>query len=245
MSSVQALHPNAPSSWCPYATNNGDWVNTKVLKIGSNGTEKWKRYTQELSTGDLYGVPLNEEMCGSSKGDPEPPVGIALKCAGIFVATPFYMLGVMGVNALKIIVDISSIFWRIIPQFIEEFSTKKCIAAMGNFFMSINWDLPHAIMQDIWRVVRSPLYAGGMALACVYGIVSPYEGRKWISKIEGLWHEASYKMDFRLGMSKKYSLTQFISDIAKGKILFLAWCMQKRGNINDHRLGKRIYIQVK
>jgi len=161
------------------------------------------------------------------------------------------MLGGMCANFVKIAIDISSIAWRILPQFGRDFKSKGCLAALGNAILATFWDVPHAVMQDIWRIVRSPFYATGMMFACMYTIVRPFEGRVWIGKIETLWHEgAPHRMDLRYrGKDRSkdlwnQSLKEKIEELLEGKFLFLSYCMLKRGNINDEVAGKPRFRRI-
>jgi len=215
---------------------NSDWREVAVEKLNRygkpvfalDGSHKTFRYDLEVSTGDLYGL----------QGDPDPAYVIALKSFGVFLLTPVYMGSVMIANLLKIIGNITSIFWKVIPQMVSDLLQKGVIATLGNAVMAIIFEIPCEIAADLCRICRSPLYAVGMEIASLYGMFSPYEGRKWIGKIESSWHDnLPYYEDVR-----STTLDTFLKETFKGKILFLAICMQKMGNINDKVNGINKYI---
>lgn len=209
-------------------TPNADWKTIDVQKRDSRGKicnttvglpQKFQ-YTLEVSSGDLYGL----------DGKPDPAHVIAIKAFFIFLGSSPYMACLMCANLVKIAIDITSVFWKIIPQMLSDISKKGFFDALGNGCMAVVYEIPKEIVLDVWRICRSPLFTVGLMLACLYTLVSPFEGRKWIGKIETQWHDGiSYKMN----LNKKTEPEQFYTDIALGKVLFFAMCMQKMGNIND------------
>lgn len=171
----------------------GDWCRVTVHK--KNAIRKF-HYTQEISTGDLYGMQEDVEF--------EKPYLIAFNAMRIFIATPFWMLGTMAVNLIKAVVGME-------------------------------------VTQSIWRIARSPIYALGMMLASLFTMICPLKGSTWLASIEYEWHQkTSYRRDIRYRLSKKeirkkILSCRFISDIKEGKVLYLTYCMQKRGNIREPR----------
>ncbi len=207
---------------------NADWRNVTVEKLNSrgdlcikdNGSPQTFEYTLEESTGDLYGL----------QGKPDAPHTIAAKSLGIFFITPIYTLGLISANLLKMVADITSIFWKVIPQLIQELSAKGIRAALGNAIMTIVFEIPNEMILDLWRVCRSPLYAVAIEVACLYTMLSPYEGRKWIGKIESQWHDGTPYTKHLQDTPASECVDEVLFD---GKVLFMAVCMQKMGNIYD------------
>lgn len=229
VASAASSPQSSSSSWF-----NEDWRNITVYQKNSNGELRKNevgspikfQYTQEISTGDLYGGRLSSDE--PTQGlSPDEPYVISIKAIGLFCFTPLYTLGLIVGNLVQIAVKATSIFWRVIPQIIQERSTKGILPAFGNGVVAIVAEIPLQIIQDIWRICRAPIYALGVMFACIYALPVPYEGRKWIGRIENAWHEgASYKMH---GQCEP----DCISDAKEGKFYFAAICMQKRGNIAD------------
>lgn len=219
--------------YLPNIYQNDDWRTVTVHKRNNEGEECKKgevyqkfKYTMEVSTGDLYGL----------KGDPDPRYIISLKAVAIFAFTSLWMVGIMTANLIKIGVDVTSIFWKVIPQMIRELYSKGIVSALGNAVMATIYEIPKEICLDIWRICRSPIFALGMEFASLYAIFSPYEGRKWIGKVESAWRdETPYRLNVNKLDNKKYDSDRFylFKQISKGKILFMAICMQKMGNIYD------------
>ena len=145
----------------------------------------------------------------------ESKIEIAAKSALIFCAAPFYALGVLFCNLAKVVIHLTA------PS-----STQ--------------------IIQDIWRIVRIPIFMTGMMLAALYGMVSPYDGRHLMGKIEFSWHDgAPCRMDWRHARSEDlFQLERDIQAIKKGKFHFLAYCMQKSGNINDQVEGSPRFVKA-
>jgi len=222
-----------------YDQPTSDWRQITVEKLNRygrpvsnlDGSRETFRYDLEESTGDLYGL----------LGDPDPGYIIAFKSFQIFLVTPLYMASLMIANLLKVIGDVTSIFWKVLPQIAADLSQKGIVAALGNAIMAVTVEIPCEIVADLWRICRSPLYAVGMEIACLYGMISPYEGRKWIGKIESNWHErVPYYEDIRSATSETC-----LREIFKGKIFFIAICMQKMGNIHDKVGELNKYIILK
>jgi hypothetical protein len=229
------------AGYLPNIYQNDDWRTITVHKLNSEGQrcEKEKKpqefkYTMEVSTGDLYGL----------KGDPDPRYIISLKAVAVFAFTSLWLVGIMTANLIKIAIDVSSIFWKVIPQMLHELYSKGIVSALGNAIMATVYEIPKEICFDIWRICRSPFFALGMEFASLYAIFSPYEGRKWIGKVESIWRdETPYKLNVNNLDGKKIDKDPFhlFKEIAKGKILFMAICMQKMGNIHDKVGNKNKY----
>lgn len=212
---------------CVYGAN-ADWRRITVEKLNRRGeTEltaagmpKQFRYDLESSTGDLYGF----------KGDPDAPETVAAKSLLIFCITPLYLAGMICAHLLKTASDILSIFWKVLPQLIKDLSAKGPGASFGNTMMAVFIEIPLEIGADLLRICRSPFFAVALEIACLYTMISPYEGRKWIGKIENLWHEG---LHYHLDVRDTDPARCFEEIVYDGKILFLGICMQRMGNIHD------------
>lgn len=230
----ETLFPNwfvdPPVKSSPSQKISGDWATVYLYKRKEDGKQFSfdRKYILEISTGDLYGIPEEE---------PTKPISIAIKCAGIFLATPFYMLGIMTFHSIVAVVDIASVFWKVIPQLINQLRIKPIVACLGNAYMTVAHELPSKLGADIRRIVRSPFFAIGMLFAAAFGVIYPQEGRKWLGQIEYEWHEgASYRQDIRY--RRKYEWSDiypyaYYCHALEGRIFNLGYCMQKRGNIHD------------
>lgn len=235
-----SLESCSPSSWLwsplpvmqgPNDPVRGDWARVHPIKHYFNGGEKEKSYVMEVSTQDLY------------PGQDEPWV-ISGKAIAVIVGIIPYCLAIMVANLIKVVLDFSSIVWKGVPQLVSDFSSKGCVAAVGNFFARAICIVPLEIGEGLFRIVRSPFYAVAMMCATVYEIVRPLEGRVWISELETRWHQgATYKDDARLLWPENTGShwVEWASALASGKVYFLAFCMLKRGNLNDQRNGVNIY----
>lgn len=133
---------------------------------------------------------------------------IAMKCAAIFLATPIYLGLYMAWHASR---AVSTLFTQKISQ----------------------W--PKHLFNDIWCIVRAPIFAIGMMLAAPVGILQPLHGRKLVSEIERKWHfDASYKEDFRLLQDEKdldilVYLKEALLDRSSTTTCYLAHCFQPLG----------------
>jgi hypothetical protein len=217
----------------------GNWQRVTLNKLNSNGelnahmgTSRTYTYILDSKTGDLY---LDETKAT-----------VAMKSYGIFLGAPIYAgLVIMG-NLMHIALDVASIAWRVLSEFGETWKSKGALDALLSVVFAVVWEMPKSVALNIWGVVRTPMYAVGVMLAAAWGVVSPYEGRKMVGKIEKEWHDGlTYKDDFRMGKDdqflskmddcKRYGedCSRCFGEIKAGKVWFLGWCMQVRGNIHD------------
>lgn len=232
---VPKQEDNTTSDWCEVSFTKRDKDATVIY---ANGKPAVFTLHLERSTGDLYGR-------RNHKGQLDRPHEIAWKSFGILVGTSFYAVGGMLCHAAKIIIDITSIFWRYIPQAIHKLWQKGVVLALVDYCFSVCLVVPNEVVKDLWRIVRTPLFALGLMGAAFYGMFSPLEGRKWMARIELEWHEGyDYHFDPRSRRSdtecKNSTLEQDIQRLADEEFWYLGYCMQKRGNIDEKVVsGKR------
>ena len=82
---------------------------------------------------------------------------------------------------------------------------------------------PKEALKQFFKVLKDPFFGAIFFLSALYGCASPYEGRKAIAGIEYEWHErTSYRDDYLHN-----------GDDFHGKVAYLAWCFQVRGNLRD------------
>ncbi|NGX39073.1 MAG: hypothetical protein KR126chlam1_00393 [Chlamydiae bacterium] len=217
-----------------------DWCVVKAYKYTRDGKNNigLREYHLEKSTEDLYGTRNEDNVL-------DKPYIISLKAVSILVGTFLYAPTVMAANLCKIAVDISSVFWRVLPNLYKDFCTKSPLTALGNAFLSVIYVIPSAIGESLWRIARTPLYALAMIFASGYTIFQPLEGRKWIGKIELDWHQVdSRNWDLRYEYSGPQedgfwtTCIRWIKKIPEGKILFLAYCMQRQGNLYEKNTNR-------
>lgn len=213
----------------PSANDVGDdanWAVVSFRKHAPDGTLLPKRYDyiQDLQTGDLYVK--------------ESPLVVAEKCYGLMLAAPFYMLGMMAVNTIRIATDTYLTAKRVLEEFGEVWKQRGLLEASANVFFAVIIEIPINIILDICRIVKAPFFAIGFFFAALYGVISPYEGRKWVGAVESAWHEGlDYHHDIRYnipgGLESEEEMSRTCQEIKAGQIFFIAWCMQKRGNVNE------------
>lgn len=223
------IWPDAPEAdRIPLEQKGTDWCKVQVEKVNVFGSIQKRTYYCQISTGDLFG-----------SSDLDSAKRLAAKAQGIALVTAFYACALMVANLFKVAFDITSLFWRHIPAYFSERQKRGDSAALGELFKSTIWKVPLEVAQDFWRIARAPLFATGIIFGALYAQIDPYTGTYgWISPIEKQWHEGtSYKNDLCFGKTtaqiKDPDLSLMCKEIGMGKILFLAPCMQKRGNLKD------------
>lgn len=234
----------------------GDWAIIEVnkKKFSSTSTQKAECklekhfYCMQVSTGDLYSYGTGEKLEGCySKKYPahETKRIVSFKFFFISIGVIPYIGGVMIANVLRIAYDISLVVKSIFSEILHLFKgSKSFFSSIANSAIAVVWKAPFVIIEDIWRVVCCPLYGVGMLLASVYGIVVPLEGKKWFSEIEGKLH--NHAVAFQANGNDNIT-KQFANKVSWDRPLYLAWCMQKRGNIHEkvHGINKFEYISSK
>ncbi len=218
----------------------GNWreVTLEKKSVAENGTISIRHtYIEDISNGDLY---LNSNGAELTK-----------TCAALILGLPFYTFGVMFADLVKIVTGIVGIAERAF----KEIRQQPVGEALATLFFALTWEVPAHIATSLWHVVKAPLYAVAFFFACLYGLVNPYDGRKWIGKIEQQWHESDYRGDWRskMQLSKKpkgsfentcEDIQSACQQISLGKMHFYALCMQKRGNVHDKVANLTRFIRV-
>jgi hypothetical protein len=217
----------------------GDWVRVVLSKRGhdgqwlknSDGSDCAHEYLLEQSTGDLYGVQGDDDFAN--------PYHVAITAGEIAIASPFYAVGIMQFYLIKMVVDVARLSFTFLKDLFSESKRKGILPALANFAVKVIWQIPIALINDLWHIARSPFYAVALSCAALLGILFPFEGRKWIGQIEQQWHDGiSHSDDVRHGMTKKQVkkhlfTKKFFQEIFDGKCIFLAYCMLKRGNLKE------------
>ena len=225
----------------------GNWQRVTVNKLDAEGkpvvvageTRKYT-YIMDAKTGDLY---LDE-----SKST------VAMKSWGIFMGAVPYGAIVMVSNVISIAIEICTIVWRVLAEFGETWKNKGAFDALASVFFALAWEVPKSVCKNVWNAVRPIFFTPGVMLGAAWGVFSPYEGRRMVAEVEQEWHDGlTYKDDFRMGKNenflskmddcKRYSddCGTCFSEIKTGKVWFLGWCMQVRGNIHAKVAGVAKY----
>jgi hypothetical protein len=152
----------------------------------------------------------------------------------------------MGAGIGHMAYDVAALFLCVLPELIKNVSPKGVWQAFAHFALQVTVEFPLQLASDVWRVARSPLYGLGMMAAAIVAQPCPLEGRKWLGNIEKDWHQGlNYSNDIRYRKSVEewddMSCSEFFWCLWEGKVLLLAYCMFKRGNINDKVAGMPRY----
>lgn len=218
-----------------------DWGHVTVKKRDLDGTlvEKPFRYLMEKSTGDLYGI---------QGTDPPTRSIVAIKSAAICVGSLFYPMLVVAWKVMSFFADLTELGLNAPAAFSQKYSTKGFVVAITEVGATAVCTSLHSLAELVAGCAKIPFYATALFFASLYGILIPFEGMKWISKIESQWHEgATYQSDIRynnVGWLSPTIIEDFKAARA-GKVLFLAYCMQKRGNLFEEVNGTPRYTLIK
>jgi hypothetical protein len=152
--------------------------------------------------------------------DPENPIrtvndtvqDVAGKCFMILIALPFYTVGVMLTHAVRC------------------FTLMGSHAAKGEFteaFLSL--------IQEVWAVAKSPIYAFAIAFYAVIGMICPLTMRSVIGQLERDWSGSERFYDWRrkTGDDLNAALTEYFTHRTSKTTFFLAFCFQPMGKLHD------------
>jgi hypothetical protein len=180
------------------------------------------RYIEDVKTGELY-------------WDESASV-IAMKCAGIVLGLPTYLLTYAAWNMIKLPLNITAIINSTLDELSQNWGSGQLKEGARVLCEGFFTQLPARMFPHIWNVVKSPLLAISLGSAAIYGMVDPFCGRKMIAHIEHAWqNNISYKYDLRKIKTADTGNIwfNFINDCHVSKAFYLAWCFQPRGNIKD------------
>ena len=221
----------------------GDWCTITVKKLDEDGKplNDLHRYVMENSTGDLYG--MQDKLHG-----PPTRFTVAVKSGGICLITSFYAVLLVVWEHINLLADLSEIILKAPGNLAKDYQTKGVISALCNMAVVPLCQAACSFAEYVAQVAKAPIFAIGLIFASFYGIFIPFEGMKQISQIESAWHGgATYKSDVRYKKGGSYLCTTLFEDFKSarsGSVLFLGYCMQKRGNIDELIKGKKRFTLV-
>jgi hypothetical protein len=176
-----------------------------------------REFIMDASTGDVYNA-----GCDNSQ------VAVAFKCA---------MLGLLGIpiftsanivwNVIKIALDIGRIAVETIQKIGGALAECKFCDAGRILIKGVLWTLPKYLLKDISAIISAPLYALGLELAAIYGLFSPFEGRKLFTAIEDHWCSGKTMDIVDMEDSSKVPLKDMLHKTA----FHFAQCFRRQGNV--------------
>jgi hypothetical protein len=205
------------------------WKITTVQKTDENGHlvrnkkgEYHFDYMEEVATGNFYQMDEPERLGG---------------VAGAILLFGWLYCGLnMAANFISIAVDIVGISIEALAKIGKEWKKLTKGEALANFALRIIIEIPIAVVQDIWGIVRAPFYTAAMMTVAVYGLFNPLGARPWYNKVEKHWHDGKgYEYDFRHHAPNSFKFERFWKGYREGKIVFMAYCCLKCGNRADPR----------
>lgn len=212
------------------------------------------KYVVEYSTGDLYKVEVLRAGPVRKLFNPNCSLEliVATKCILISIAILPYMFVMMLWRPISVVSDVFKTCIRFPYRVKKIWEDKKDTFAILDVIKCEASFVLRSFSVNIYRFVISFFYTLPFFVSSCYGIFFPLEGMKKISNIEKSLHEgASYKNDLRLDdktffeVVKRELFHTCCSDDRKGKVLFLSFCLQKRGNIKDEIEGKKRFTIIK
>lgn len=176
-------------------------------------------YIEEVRTGDLY------------KNDSVNIV--AMKCLMVVLATPIYTMGKICWYLCQTTIDVSAIvldtLYKVGQEIVYGRLNESSVEMRHEFSQ-----LSDAIGDGLFEIVKAPIFALGVELVALYGILKPYHGRKFEALIENAWQKGvSSKNDLRNIPQKENCVEDLLQGIRDSRPLYLAYCFQVRGNLSN------------
>jgi hypothetical protein len=201
------LPPGVQGPWCQVmiATTNEDGIFIR----DDEGEVIERPRLLDVRTGDFYVEDTAEDVWG--------------KCAAIPFGLPLYTAGQMIWSFGRFFVDIPAIALGAIRDFVSDWQKGHTLCELGrDYAKKITCDIPASMGKNVLHFIAAPFLAGGVLATAAYGIISPYEGRKWEAKVELCWeNDVSFKEDVRW------------KGLWNARACYLAHCFQPRGNIES------------
>jgi hypothetical protein len=211
-----------------------------VMKKDDNGNIKlYNVKDKETSTTRKVGVLSYVEniKTGEIQLD-EPSHVIAIKCALLVLAIPFYTVGKMAWYASKTPFEITALAMDTLTKSGEQFVIGRCYEGIVEMRRGIS-QIPEMFGNGLFEIIKAPIFGLVAELASISGIFKPYYGRMIEAIIEQAWQQgASYKDDFRnvLPRAGENCWDAFVKDVHDAHPFYLAHCFQVRGNVHDARI---------
>jgi hypothetical protein len=208
-----------------------------VVKRGEDGCIKFYDIKNE-QTGKTRKTPvlpyIEDIKTGEIQRD-EPAYIIATKCALIALGIPFYTMGKMAWSYFKTPFEISALAINTLASAGERLLLGNLYESAVEMLRGFS-QLPSVLGRALFDIVTAPLFALGIKLAGIYGIIRPYHGRKIEALIEFTWQRGvRCQEDFRKIPEREGEncLQAFVKDIQSFPPFYFAYCFQSRGNVND------------
>jgi hypothetical protein len=185
----------------------------KTFYLNSHGEKQEYIYTWDRRTGDLY--------CAGDKIDDTKQI-IQKKCLKVFAAAPFFSCGQILFHLGRILVSTAKIAFKALKEF-GRVVYYQGIKRAFNVLWQANWVILKANLSYASEIARSIIFGLAVQGAAFYGLINPFEGRKWVAKIENHWqHGISWKKDIKI-----------VENLKEAKVCYLAQCFQVRDNLNN------------
>jgi len=134
---------------------------------------------------------------------------IALKCFGLFLfVLPAYMLVYTLIHCIRL---------PLVPL--------------------INLS-PTALLRQVWKIARIPLYFMALEFAALYGSLKPLEGRALFAKFESDLHDGKTRREAEQYQKKSAPDLYWnaLTAVENKTSLFVGFCMQPMGKTTDEHI---------
>lgn len=183
---------------------------------------------------ETFTTSLNNSYIEDNDGNiyyDEPADMVAGKCAGLLAGVPLYTLGKIGWHVCKTPLQVVKVVLNTLVGMGQKLAAMELYGAVRELGNGCSQAVRETA-EEIFEVVKAPLFGLGMEFAAVYGLVKPFHARYAVQKIEHAWYcGVSYKQDIRHDYD--HSLMAFFAGIRDGKPWYLAYCFQIRGNTHN------------
>jgi hypothetical protein len=187
-----------------------------------------KIYTYNRKTGDFF-TPFSVDI-------------IAFNSFLLFLTNPIRVEGTALYHAGKAIFEPVIVFFKAIKLFTEHYRREPLLKRISRTIFTSVCILTTSVTKDLYYLLRDIFYGIGLQIAYLEGFLSdPYRARVKIGVIERAWnHQISYKTSFcvqcpKIDEFQKMSWKEYFQRLKKVETVYIATCMQKRGNIHGEQ----------
>ncbi|MES2122423.1 MAG: hypothetical protein V4492_06570 [Chlamydiota bacterium] len=180
-------------------------------------------YIEDRRTGDLY---KDENWLGASS-----------KCFMLALGNPILFTGKLAWKLIKTPFEIASVASDALGKVRDLYREGRAVKSFCALFHA-GYAITAKTTICLYDIVRIPLFAVGVELGALYGIVRPFHGRKIFAMIENAWHKGvSHRQDCLRGNNncarQRTCTDMFHLHFGSDRPFYMAYCFQKRGNVKN------------
>ena len=227
------------------------WERVVVKKIHTDGS--FYKYIDEkgkVSSDDALFEYVVHNPSGTLYLDEAKGV-VAFKCVIVALANPIFAAVKMLWHASRLVIDTAIFATNAIKEYVRLRSLPHAEEALIELKKSTFEAITSSVKENLCRIVSAPIYAVGVELGALMGLVFPYEARAFIAEVERLSQDSRGIKDYYCSLDDCLSgnisnLSEYVEKLSKKEVCFLAFCFQSRGLLDPLKfhIEKRLPVKT-